>query len=247
MAYTGIQGAFDPLQLIRSWHTGGNPRVSPLICTLHPRLGTCPITITTIATSGLASMAKEIVDFVIVGGIAVVVLGLVALNRVEKLSKKTNSSRSSTKRDTTRNIHPSGARRNTTTVQSNTTTDHQPATTMRRDTTRHDSVYKIDPQTGGLFCNMKCLLIGSFGDELAPGVKVIPKRFCKPIGPYLPGVKQDLETMNSKIQGDPYKTITWSLVDYPEDQRPKEEYLQKIEEFLTQCETPGGEAFTQLM
>ena len=189
-------------------------------------------------------MAKEIVDFVIVGGIAVVVLGLAALNRVEKLSKKTNSSRSST-----RNTQPSGARRNTTTVQSNTTTDHQPATTTRRDTTttRRDSVYKIDPQTGGLFCNMECLLIGSCGDELAPGVKVIPKRFCKPIGPYLPGVKQDLETMNSKIQGDPYKTFTWSLVDYPEDQCPKEEYLQKIEEFLTQCETPGGEAFTQLM
>lgn len=197
-------------------------------------------------------MAKEVVGLVVVGGIAVAALGLAALNGVHKLSKKTNSSQSSTRRDTARNTQPSGAtitRRNTTTVQSNTTTDHQPATTTRRDTTttRRDSDYKINPQNGGLLCNMECLLIGSFGDELAPGVKVIPKRFCKPIGPYLPGVKQDLETMNSKIEKDPSKTFAWSLVDYPEDQRPKEEYLQKIEEFLTQCETPGGEAFTQLM
>lgn len=82
---------------------------------------------------------------------------------------------------------------------------------------------------------MECLLIGSFGDKLAPGVKVIPKRFCKPIGHYLPGVKQDLETMKSIIDKDPSKTFACSLVDYPEGQRPKREYLQNIEKFLTKC------------
>ena len=87
------------------------------------------------------------------------------------------------------------------------------------------------------------MFIGSFGDEHAPGVKVIPKRFCKPVGPYLPGVKQDLETMKSNIDKDPSKTFVCSLVDYPEDQRPKKEYLQKIANFLTECKTPGGEAF----
>ena len=193
-------------------------------------------------------MIKDVVALV-VAAVAVVV-GLTAFV-VNAASKKTDSSRSSTRRDSARNTQSSGAtntRRNTTTIRRNTTTDHQPATVRRRNTatTRRDSVYKISPY-GGLLCNMECLLIGSFGDELAPGVKVIPKRFCKPIGPYLAGVKQDLETMKSKIDKDPSKTLACSLVDCPEDQRPKEEYLQLIEEFLTQCETPGGEAFTQLM
>ena len=160
-------------------------------------------------------VVEKVVALVVVGVVGgfvgAVVLGVVGAAIVsDKLSKKkkTDSSRPSTRR--------------------NTTTDHQPATIRRRNTptTGCDSVYKIDPEYGGLLCNnMECLFIGSFGDEHAPGVKVTPKRFCKPVGPYLPGVKQDLETMKSNIDKDPSKTFVCSLVDYPEDQRPKNEYL----------------------
>ena len=175
-------------------------------------------------------MAEKVVALVVlgvIGGVAgVALMGALGVAIVVDKLSKTDSSWPSTRRSTT--------------------TDHQPATIRRRNTptTSCDSAYKVDPEYGGLLCNnMECLFIGSFGDEHAPGVKVIPKRFCKPVGPYLPGVKQDLETMKSNIDKDPSKTFVCSLVDYPEDQRPKKEYLQKIANFLTECKTPGVEAF----
>ena len=176
-------------------------------------------------------MVEKVVVLVVVGVVGgfvgAVALGVVGAAIVaDKLSKKkkTDSSWPSTR--------------------SNTTTDHQPATIRRRNTPTAscDSDYKIDPEHGGLLCNnMECLFIGSFGDK--HGVKVIPKRFYKLKSPHLPGVKEDLKTMKSNIDKDPSKTFVCSLVDRPEDQHPKREYLQKIANFLTKCKTPGGEAF----
>ena len=125
------------------------------------------------------------------------------------------------------------------------TTQPSGATIRRRNTaaTRCESSYEIDPQSGGLLCDMECMIIGSFGDEHAPGVKAVPKASSKPGGSFLPGVRQDLETIQSLIREDSSKTLTYSFFDFPgeECQRPKGEYLQKIEEFLQECKTPGGE------
>lgn len=92
---------------------------------------------------------------------------------------------------------------------------------------------------------MECMIIGSFGDEHAPGMRAVPKEPLKPGGSYLPGFRQDLETIQSLIRKDSSKTlmISYIFVDFPgeECQRPKGEYLQKIEEFLQACKTPGGE------
>lgn len=97
---------------------------------------------------------------------------------------------------------------------------------------------------------MECMIIGSFGDEHAPGVKAVCKTPLKPGGSYLPGFRQDLETIQSLIRKDSSKTlmISYIFVDFPgeECQRPKGEYLQKIEEFLQGCKTPGGETFSSL-
>ena len=106
-----------------------------------------------------------------------------------------------------------------------------------------DSNFKIDPQYRGLLCDMECMIIGSFGDEHAPGVRAIPKDPLKPGGSFLPGFRQDLETIQSLIKEDSSKTLSYIFVDFPgeECQRLKGEYLQKIEEFLQECKTPGGE------
>ena len=94
---------------------------------------------------------------------------------------------------------------------------------------------------------MECMIIGSFGDEHAPGVKAVPKDPLKPGGSYLPGFRQDLETIQSLIRKDSSKTLSfvYIFIDFPgeECQRTKGEYLKKIEEFLQECKTPGGEIF----
>ena len=114
-------------------------------------------------------------------------------------------------------------------------------------TIRRDSRYEISPY-GGLRCDTEWMVLGSFSDEPAPGVKVIPKDPLKPGGSYLPGFCQDLETIQSLIRKDPSKTLIYVFVDFPgeECQRPKREYLQKIEDFLQECKTPGGETFSSL-
>lgn len=89
------------------------------------------------------------------------------------------------------------------------------------------------------------MIIGSFGDEHAPGVRAIPKDPLKPGGSYLPGFRQDLETIQSLIRKDSSKTLSCIFVDFPgeECQRTKGDYLKKIEEFLRECKTSGGEIF----
>ena len=89
------------------------------------------------------------------------------------------------------------------------------------------------------------MMIGSFGDERAPGVRAVPKDPLTPGGSYLPGFRQDLETIQSLISKDPSKTLSYIFVDFPgeECQRPKGEYLHKVEDFLQQCKTTGGETF----
>ena len=92
---------------------------------------------------------------------------------------------------------------------------------------------------------MECMIIGSFGDEHAPGVRAIPKEPLKPGDSYLPGFRQDSETIQSMIRKDPSTTLIYIYLDFPSEeyQRPKQEYLQKIKEFLQGCKTPGGEIF----
>ena len=89
-------------------------------------------------------------------------------------------------------------------------------------------------------------MIGSFGDEHAPGVRAIPKDPLTPGGSYLPGFRHDLETIQSLIRKDPSKTLSYIFVDFSgeEGQRPKGEYLRKIEDFLQECQTLGGETFS---
>ena len=89
------------------------------------------------------------------------------------------------------------------------------------------------------------MIIGSFGDEHAPGLKVIPKDPLKPGDSYLPGFRQDLEMIQSLIREDSSKTLSCIFVDFPgKECRPKGEYLQKIVEFLQKCSTPGGKTFS---
>ena len=104
--------------------------------------------------------------------------------------------------------------------------------------------YEISPD-GGLLCDTEWMILGSFGDKYAPGVKAISKDLHKRSGSLLSGFRQDLETIQSLIRKDPSKTLISIFVDFPgeEGQRPKEEYLQKIKEFLQECKTPGGETF----
>ena len=98
-------------------------------------------------------------------------------------------------------------------------------------------------------CDMECMIIGSFGDEHAPGVRAISKDPIKPGGSYLPGFCQDLETIQSLIRKDPSKTLIYVFVDFPgeECQHPKRKYLQKIEDFLRECKTPGGKTGEDLL
>ena len=130
----------------------------------------------------------------------------------------------------------------------NTTADSQPsvATVRRRNTatTRCENSYEISPR-GGLLCDMECMIIGSFGDQHAPGVRAVHKASSTSIGSFLPGVCQDLEKIQSLIRNDPSKTLIYSLVDFPGEEClcSKQEYLEKIEEFLQRCQTPGGETF----
>lgn len=116
---------------------------------------------------------------------------------------------------------------------------------IRRNTaaTRRDSSYKIDPRSGGLVCDMECMIIGSFGDEQAPGVRAVRK--SKPIGSFLPGVREDVDKIQTLIKKDPSKILAYSVVDFPGERClcPKGDYLEKIEVFLQDCESPGGETF----
>ena len=95
---------------------------------------------------------------------------------------------------------------------------------------------------------MECMIIGSFGDEHAPGLRATPKHPLKPGDSYLPGFRQDLETIQSLIGKDSSKTLSYIFFEFPSEeyQRSKGMYLQKIKEFLQGCNTPGGETFSSL-
>ena len=111
-------------------------------------------------------------------------------------------------------------------------------------TTGWDSRYEIGP--GGVqWCDSEWMILGSFGDKHAPGVRAIPKHPLTPGGSYLHGFHQDLETIQSLITKDPSQTLSYIFIDFPgeECQRPKGEYLRKIEMFLQECKTPGGKIF----
>ena len=139
-------------------------------------------------------------------------------------------------------------RRNTAAdTQPGTATDTQPGTsTVRsRNTTANSRCSSSDysyTECGGLVCDMECMIIGSFGDELPSGVNAVPKASSK-CGPFLPGVHQDLQEVQTRIRNDPHKTLVYTLVDFPCQGclRPKQEYLQRIEDFLQGCKTPGCE------
>ena len=125
--------------------------------------------------------------------------------------------------------------------------DTEPSSAVvRRNTaiTGRKSSYEISPH-GGLVCDMECMIIGSFGDEHAPWVRAVRK--SKPIGSFLPGVREDVDKIQTMIKKDPSKILAYSVVDFPGERclRPKGDYLEKIEVFLQDCEAPGGETFFQ--
>ena len=90
---------------------------------------------------------------------------------------------------------------------------------------------------------MECMIIGSFGDQHAPGLRAIPKDPLTPGGGFLPGFHQELETIQSLIREDLSKTLTCIFIDFPgkQSQHPKGEYLQKIEALLQGYKTHEGE------
>lgn len=126
-------------------------------------------------------------------------------------------------------------------TQFSTATNTQPstATIRRRNTTENRKCYSFE--SGGLVCDMECMIIASFG-ETPTGVTAVPKVPSKG-GSFLPGVREDLMNVQTLIKNDPHKTLAYTFMDFPGEEclRPREEYLQHIEVFLQGCKTPGGE------
>jgi len=204
-----------------------------------------------------AVIVTAVVVAVAVATVATTVNGGTAVAYEKQRRKKTTedietSTVAGRKRNTGIGTHPSTA----TTRRKNTATDTQPntATIRRRNNATgtqpnatasnrcsSSSNYRYT-ESGGLVCDMECMIIGSFGDKLPSGVEVVRKASTKG-GSFLPGVRKDLRTIQSLIRNDPTKTLTYVHTDFPGKGclRPKEEYLQDIEDFLQGCKTPGGE------
>ena len=79
----------------------------------------------------------------------------------------------------------------------------------------HSRKLRIDSQSGTLLCDMKCMIIGLFGDEQAPWVTAVHK--SKPIGSFLPGVREDVDKIQILIKKDPSKILAYSVVDFPRE------------------------------
>ena len=89
------------------------------------------------------------------------------------------------------------------------------------------------------------MIIGSFGDTHAEGIKCSPKdkRPLEGAGPvthdFLPGVKEDTLRLQDMIRKDKSKELVCTLTDYP--QESKRFYLDRIEKLFKECSKDGGQ------
>ena len=93
---------------------------------------------------------------------------------------------------------------------------------------------------------LQCIIIGSFGDTHAGGIKYSPKD-KRPLGgagpvthDFLPGVKEDVLRLQEMIRKDKNKELVYTLMDYPDLQESKEFYLDKIKKLFKECSKNGG-------
>ena len=81
-----------------------------------------------------------------------------------------------------------------------------------------------ESQFGGLFCQKKCLFIGSYGDKHPSDVKIARKVIIEKKTTYLPGVTADLDRLRKYCAGDVSTTLEHRHIykDQPGQQRSKE-------------------------
>ncbi|XP_065883128.1 uncharacterized protein [Dysidea avara] len=91
------------------------------------------------------------------------------------------------------------------------------------------------------------MIIGSFGDKYAEGIKCSPKE-KRPLGAgaglikhdFLPGVRGDAEKLQDMIRKDKDKELVYSLMEIPGVQETKQFYINYITKFFKECSKNGA-------
>ena len=106
---------------------------------------------------------------------------------------------------------------------------------------------RFSASRNNLIRGSQCMIIGSFGDKYAEGIKCSPKE-KRPLGAgaglikhdFLPGVRGDAEKLQDMIRKDKDKELVYSLMDIPGVQETKQFYINYITKFFKECSKNGG-------
>ena len=98
-------------------------------------------------------------------------------------------------------------------------------------------------------CNVECMIIGSYGDELPSRLGAVPMKAARFIreSSFLHGVHEDFREIQDKIRSDPSKELVYAYPVFPgirkgtSELQPRAECIEKIEQLLKKCRQNGGE------